>query len=170
MAPLIYAYRHDPERLVECARAQTRMTHSNPFTVDSAVFFAKLTSLVLDGSRPVDAIREVSGRYFKTSSISGWVEAGLGSKDQDSVPTISRFGQSCHTAAAFPGVVHLIARYENDLEEALIQSVMSGGDSAARGMMVGMALGAHLGSEGIPQRWLSELKKREQIVDLLEKL
>ena len=170
MAPLIYAYRHNPEKLVECVRAQTRMTHSNPLTVDSAEFFARVTWLALDGSQPVDAIKEVSGKYFKASSISGWVEAGLGSKNQDSVTTISRFGQSCHTAAAFPGVVHLIARYENDLEEALIQSVMSGGDSAARGMIVGMVLGAHLGSQGIPQRWLSELKKREQIVDLLEKL
>jgi ADP-ribosylglycohydrolase len=71
---------------------------------------------------------------------------------------------------AFPGVVHLIARYEHDLKEALIQSVMAGGDSAARGMMVGMVLGAHLGPESIPQEWVSELRKKEQITELLEKL
>jgi ADP-ribosylglycohydrolase len=67
-------------------------------------------------------------------------------------------------------VVHLIARYERDLKEALIQSVMAGGDSAARGMLVGMVLGAYLGPECIPQEWLSELRKRKQIMELLTKI
>jgi ADP-ribosylglycohydrolase len=65
-------------------------------------------------------------------------------------------------------VVHLIAKYENDLKEALIQSVMAGGDSAARGMLVGMVLGAHLGPESLPIEWVSELADREKIEILLD--
>jgi ADP-ribosylglycohydrolase len=70
----------------------------------------------------------------------------------------------------FPGVVHLIVKYENNLEEALIQSVMAGGDSAARGMLVGMVLGAHLGPESIPGKWLSELLRRKEIDALLDQI
>ena len=60
-------------------------------------------------------------------------------------------------------MIHLIVKYENNLKEALIENVMAGGDSAARGMLVGMVLGAHIGMRAIPQDWLSSLKSREQI-------
>jgi len=75
--------------------------------------------------------------------------------------------QTCHTPEAFPGVVHLIARYQNDLKEALIQSVMAGGDSAARGMIVGMVLGAWLGPEAMPQQWLEDLRQKDYILGLM---
>jgi ADP-ribosylglycohydrolase len=65
-------------------------------------------------------------------------------------------------------VVHLIAKYESDLKEALVQAVMAGGDNAARAMAVGMVLGARLGWEGIPTEWLSALKKRDEIQRLLD--
>ena len=48
--------------------------------------------------------------------------------------------------------------------------MMAGGDSAARGMAVGMVLGAHLGVEAIPQEWIEGLKKREEIEELLYKI
>ena len=67
-------------------------------------------------------------------------------------------------------MVHLIAKYEHDLKEALVQSVMAGGDSAARGMLVGMVLGAYLGPESLPKEWVSELVRREQIEALLDRI
>jgi ADP-ribosylglycohydrolase len=83
---------------------------------------------------------------------------------------ISRLGQSCHTREAFAGVVHLIAKYENDPGEALIQSVMAGGDGAARGMMVGMVLGAHPGPKSLPEEWISGMRKKARILQLLQKI
>ena len=170
MAPLVYAYRHDLDGLAESVRAQTRMTHSNPVTIDAADFFGRVAWQTLQGSLPTEAMQEVSEEHFASSPLFGWVRAGVESKSKESVSTISRFGQSCHTEEAFPGVVHLIAKYENDLSEALIQSVMAGGDSAARGMMVGMVLGAHIGLESLPEEWLDSLKKKDRILTLLEGL
>ena len=47
---------------------------------------------------------------------------------------------------------------------------MSGGDSAARGMVVGMVLAARLGEKGIPAQWVSGLKRKQEILALLDKI
>jgi ADP-ribosylglycohydrolase len=76
----------------------------------------------------------------------------------------------CEIPAAFPGVIHLIAKYETDLKTALVENAMAGGDSAGRGLLVGMVLGAYLGPEAIPPEWLHEMKARRRISDMLEKI
>jgi ADP-ribosylglycohydrolase len=170
MAPLLCLHGRNPDKLVEACVSQTRMTHNSPTTVASAEFFARVGYHVLDGLSPVVAIEKVSEEWSGEAQIPGWVRKGLESREAESVGTIVRFGQTCHTPDAFPGVIHLIARYESDLKEALAQSVMAGGDSAARGIMVGMVLGAHLGPESLPEAWLSELEAREEIEALLDQI
>jgi ADP-ribosylglycohydrolase len=170
ISPVVYLYRNDLEKLIHAARYQTIMTHNSPGTVESAEFFSRVTWQVLNGMAPVDAIKHVAEEWAPDSAINSWVQAGIGSKDMDTIQAVSRFGQSCHTQEAFPGVIYLIARYENDLKEALIQAVMAGGDSAARGMMTGMVLGAYLGPESLPKAWLSGLKKQKEISAFLDQI
>jgi len=45
---------------------------------------------------------------------------------------------------------------------------MSGGDSAARGLLVGMILGAHTGLESIPHEWITGMKAIDRIRQYLE--
>jgi ADP-ribosylglycohydrolase len=170
IAPLVFLYHKDPEALVKAARAQTRMTHNNPLVLDGAEFFARVCCEVLDGTSPSKAMTQVAARRFREFPLFAWVNEGVASVQEDSVPTIARFGQSCHTDEAFPGVVQLIAKYEKDLKEALIQAVMAGGDNAGRGLMVGMVLGAYLGDRGLPKEWVSELKRGADILRLLQQI
>ncbi len=170
IAPLILCYRNDLDGLVNAARAQTQMTHTDPLTVDSAEFFARVAWNVLMGETPLAAIRKVSRDRFSDSRISEWTEQGLASRSGESVPAVTSFGQSCHTPEAFPGVIHLITKYENDLQEALIQSLMAGGDSAGRGMMVGAVLGPFCGKAHLPDPWISGLAKVHEIQRLVTRL
>jgi ADP-ribosylglycohydrolase len=170
IAPLFSCYREDLHVLVEATRAQTRMTHNHPAVIDSAEFFARVSWMALKGTPPVSAMKDVARRLFKDSPISQWVLKGIDSKEMDSITIITDFGQSCHVDDAFAGVVHLIAKYEEDLEEALVQAVMSGGDSAARGMLVGMVLAAYVGEKAIPAQWISGLKRKKEILALLDKI
>jgi len=170
IAPLVFLYHKDPETLVKAARAQTQMTHNNPLVIDSAEFFARVCCKVLGGTSPVKAMTEVAAHRFRGLPLPTWVKEGMESAGKDSVSTIARFGQSCHTDEAFPGVVHLIAKYEKDLKEALVQAVMAGGDSAGRGLIVGMVLGAHLGDKGLPKEWVSGLKRGNDIFRLLDQI
>jgi ADP-ribosylglycohydrolase len=169
IAPLLYRYQDDPDTLVRAARAQTAMTHTDPLTVDAGEFFARVGWKILQGASPVAALGEVAGEGFADAAMARWVQEGLESRHTDSGEAIGRFGQTCHTPEAFPGVIHLIAKYEGDLREALVQAVMAGGDSAARGMIVGMVLGAYLGEEALPGEWVSNLKRGRDIEALLDR-
>jgi len=164
IAPLAYGYRESLDKLTAAVRSQTAMTHNNQGVLDSSEFFARVVFTVLKGSTPVAAINE----SLPDGGLGKLVQDGLESSGLETRKAIKGFGQMCDTAAGLPGVIHLIARYENNLKEALVENVMAGGDSAARGMLVGMVLGAHLGSAAIPSDWLAEMKRQQKISELLQ--
>ncbi len=170
IAPLVFACRKDLETLVTSARAQTAMTHNTPQVLDGAEFLARVAHRVLQGHAPVDSMKQVVAESFASTPLAALVEEGMEASGEESRRAILEFGQSCEFDAALPSAVQLITRYENDLREALIQNVMAGGDSAARGLVVGMVLGAHVGMEGIPRPWIEDLRQAGRILELLDKL
>ncbi len=170
IAPLVYRYRNDLGELLSSVKTQTAMTHNNPSVIDASDFFARVIWKVLEGETPLSAIRDVREERFSQSLLGQWTAKGVESARGDTRSAILKFGQSCDIEHAFPSVVHLIGKYEGNLSEALVENVMAGGDSAARGMVVGMVLGAHLGFGAIPVEWLSGLKRYQHIVDLMERI
>ena len=170
ISPLAYRYRNDLNNLITAARAQTVFTHNHQTVVETAEYFARVVWMVLHGDAPTIAIRQVLEEGFNRDPYATWVTDGLDSADSDTRQTMLDFGQMCEVEAAFPCVVHLIAKYENNLREGLIENAMAGGDSAGRGLIVGGILGAHLGIDAIPQNWIDELKAHQEIVDLMEKI
>lgn len=170
IAPLVYCYRDNLEALVASAKAQTAMTHNNPLVIAGAEFFARVTWRVLKGASPSSALAAVALDSFEGSPLAELVAGGFQEVESDSRKVVAALGQSCDMRGALPAAVHLIARHEGDLREALVENVMAGGDSAARGMVVGMVLGAYLGIDGMPVEWLSGLKRWEIIVDLLDRI
>ena len=115
-------------------------------------------------------MQKAAAEAYEDAPVGQWVEQGLASSGGETRKTIIDFGQECETEAAFPATVHLIAKYEDDLKEALVENVMAGGDSSARGMLAGMVLAARLGPDAIPADWLADLKARAHIEDLLRVL
>jgi len=170
IAPLAFCYRNDLKKLIAAARAQTALTHNNHTVIETAEFFGRVVWQVLNGEAPTAAIRHVLEERFNRDPYVKWVTDGLNSADAETRPVMLDFGQMCEIEAAFPCVVHLIARYEDNLSEGLIENAMAGGDSAGRGLIVGMILGAHRGIDAIPQKWLSELKSFQEIVDLMDQI
>ena len=170
IAPLAYAYANDLDHLIAAARAQTALTHNHSQVIDSAEFFARVVYQILHGAAPTGALQEVAADHFARSPYSRWLEQGLQSVDIDTRQAIRQLGQMCEVEAAFPAVVHLIVKYETDLARALVENVMAGGDSAGRGLLVGMVLGAYSGRTAIPVRWISELKARGRIAECLARI
>jgi ADP-ribosylglycohydrolase len=167
IAPLAYLYRADRDDLSSAVRAQTAMTHNDPVVVESADLLADVLWHVLKGASPTAALQTASA---DRTALRKMVADGLQSAGRPTRDTIKKFGQMCAISASLPGVIHLVATYETDLKTALVENVMAGGDSAARGMAVGMILGAHLGRDAIPAEWIDEMKAGNRIADLLSRI
>ncbi|MRS04184.1 ADP-ribosylglycohydrolase family protein [bacterium] len=170
IAPLVYFMRNDLDALVDASRLQTAMTHGNALTIEVSEFFSRVCFQILNGSTPTNAIWEITGEHFTDTRISTWVKEGYASREKDSIEAIMAFGQNGSVQETFPGVIHLIMKYEQDIREAMIQAVMAGGESASRAMIVGMVLGCSLGMDGIPGQWVDDLKKGKEIIDLLDQI
>jgi ADP-ribosylglycohydrolase len=170
IAPLAYYYRHDLPQLISSVKAQTALTHNSRQVIDTAAFLGSVVFKVLNNEKPITAVKQTQSEGYDRLPYAKWIEDGLISAEKDTRQAILDFGQMCEIAAAFPCVIHLIVKYENNLQEALIENVMAGGDSAGRGLAVGMVLGAHLGVDAIPSEWLSGLKAYRRILALLDQI
>ncbi len=167
IAPLVFWYQNDKEQLVQAVTQQTVMTHNHPATLSGAVFIARSAYNILHGSSPVMAMEEALEEGVNDIDLDIRIRTALDTQDKKTETVIKKFGQACTIASALPGAVHLVAKYEKDLQAGLIANVMAGGDSAARGLVAGMLLGAYQGKQAIPDAWLTDMNKYQQIFSLL---
>jgi len=170
IAPLIYRFHDDPDTLLTAVREQTMLTHNNPATLAGAAFIAQVVVAILEGSDPAAAMEQGLEQGVADIDLDIRIRSALDSAVKESGGVIKQYGQMCGIAAALPGALHLVLKYPDDLRTALVENVMAGGDSAARGMVVGMMLGARLGMEGVPQSWQQDMRASARIIALLTKI
>lgn len=170
IAPLVFVYQNNLEQLLEAVYLQTAMTHNNTATLAGAEYLARTAFAVLQGVDPRTALENSLNTGVADIDLDNRIRGGLDAAGKDTRTVIRQFGQMCGIAAALPGAIHLIVTYPDDLKTALIENVMAGGDSAARGLVAGMILGAHLGPDALPEKWLNGLTQKKHIAALLNSL
>jgi ADP-ribosylglycohydrolase len=139
------------------------MTHNHPQVIEAALLTSRAALRILADTAPLAALEAALDAHDYSDGLKEAFEEGVASKGEETRQVIADFGQMCSLEAALPGVFHLVAKYENDLTEALVQNVMAGGDSAARGMLAATLLGAHGGSGVLPQDWRDGLVAQDRI-------
>jgi hypothetical protein len=80
------------------------------------------------------------------------------------------YGMSCAVYNQFPAAYYLAARYSNNFEDAVLHAVNGGGQNQARAILTGALVGAQVGLQGIPRRFIDGLEKGEELLKLLDKL
>ena len=148
MMPLVYAYHNDMDKMMEYVKLHTVFTHMTKELVESAAYFNELIMAVSMGSDVTRSIEDVSLAY--SDNIQKWVAEGVAKAEtHEPLEAIKALGQSCSVEGGFAAVIYLLVRF-SDFQEAMEANVLSGGDSAARGMLVGAVLGAHGGMDILP--------------------
>ncbi len=153
IAPIVYYHFDDPS-LGKYIEKQTMLTHNNDLLKTYGKFVTELLLELIIGKPLIDSVHRVSQNYPEIALVIQRLETKL---SDDTVDVIKDIGQSCSSQFAFPASMYLILKYPTDFEGAMKQNVLSGGDSAGRGMLIGMILGATLGYSNIPEKWVKSL-------------
>lgn len=136
------------EEFLDNVQCFVALTHNSPRVLSAAALFASILLDVIEGK----SINEALDDAVIDPMLQGAFDAGLKSKNQDSFRTIRQFGPACGIEGGFEGVIHLLSTYD-DFKDAIMANVKSGGDSAARGMVVGMIMGA--ADKMLPDAWVT---------------
>lgn len=161
IAPLLLIEELDAQFLSQ-VKDVVSMTHNSTLALDASAYFAQVLLDVVKGS----LIKEALLRGLESfPEFESWVKEGLSSVKDDTSESIRKFGPACGIDGGFTGVVHLLA-LEKDFEITMIKNAQAGGDSSARGMIVGMILGASGAS--LPDRWLEQMHHFSHIKELLK--
>ncbi len=136
IAPLLLVSQSKEDFLAHTI-AFVSLTHNSPVVRQAAQFFASVLFDVVHGQTIIDALNNTAVDPLLAPAY----HAAMASKNNDSFMTIRTFGPACGVEGGFEGTIHLLISYD-DFKKAMIANAKAGGDSAARGMIVGMILGA----------------------------
>jgi len=159
--------RFDGDELIQAARAQTALTHGDPQVIDSAEFFARAALALADGAEMGEALEEASSHPYDSLPAIDWLNAGRAASEGDLEQEAGKLGLTCHVPEAFPLTLAVALKFEDDPVAGLSKNAMLGGDSAARGILLGLLLGARHGIGGFPQEWSDQLSVAAEVDALL---
>tara|TARA_B110000305_G_scaffold195511_1_gene220068 strand:+ start:1318 stop:2214 length:897 start_codon:yes stop_codon:yes gene_type:complete len=161
IAPLVSFLAQGPENeVVQAAIEQTKLTHRSPEAEETASFLAKASYRLIHGARLEDTVRETAPEWALKSANSVL--------PQNAVDAIAKLGPACSISSALPSVIYLALKHGENTEIALIENAMAGGDNCARGLALGMLLGAANGYTSIPEQWRNDLNGANALHELIE--
>ncbi len=144
---------------------QIRLTHTDPQLLTIARYLIRVLKDVLHGASIETSL--LSHKDIDPFIAQSYNEARI--RPDNIVERIKAIGQNCHSPFALPAVL-TIALNEETLESALIQNTYAGGDSAARGMVLGMLYGARDGYHELPKDWVHGLNSFKTLEESLNQV
>jgi ADP-ribosylglycohydrolase len=157
----------DTAKVIDNTERIARVTHWDPRCVGSSVILTKLISSLIHRTciPERDAIIELGERY--DSRIKPFVELAMGKNIEAlQLDDPKTMGYTLKTMAA-----GLWAFYHaEDFEHGIFQVIQQGGDADTNACVAGSLLGAKFGFQGIPERLVRGLLRRNELEDRIEGL
>ena len=160
IAPLVaFLINSSESEVVKAAVEQTVLTHRSKEAEESATFLAKAGYQLIHGANLLDTLNRTAPEWALKSANSVLSE--------NAVDAIAKLGPACSISSALPSILYLALKHGDDIETAFIENAIAGGDNCARGLVLGMLLGAANGMASIPNHWVGNLKAQTDLVDFL---
>ena len=172
---------HSFEEIDKLAAESSALTHGHDLGYMPSVVVAHIISLVShdDDISLISAVRSAKSfieELFKDKEHIGELivlidkAIELSQKDIDDLEAIHLLGEGWVAEETLAIALYCSLKYSDDIQKALIVSVNHKGDSDSTGAVTGNILGAYLGYEKIPQKYLDELELKDVILELASNL
>lgn len=157
------------------------ISHGHPLGWLSAAMQADLTRQCLGEARASwgERVERAIARLEKIWPECGWVAdlaeltrraICLAGEDLPDEQAIRKLGEGWVGDEALAIALYCCAKHPDSVEECLSAAVSHGGDSDSTGAVAGSLIGADLGEQAIPARWLRKLEAREIIEAMADAL
>ncbi len=171
VAPVGYLYQHDPERLVEVARASGLITHGHPAAVAASIAAAYLVKLALDGEHPDTYLRQV---LEVTDGMSEDFDAAMYRVGQAHFASeeqcLRHIGEGWTGEEAVGLALWCVVKYPDDYAAAVRRAANITGDSDSVASIAGGISAARLGLDAIPGAWRNRCENHHQLVRMAERM
>ena len=170
IAPVPLFYKNMPDQAFEKAELSSKVTHGSQLCSAACKFYTGLIIGALNGTSKEELLSESYSPipdYWKNVKIESAIrEIMMGSYKQKNPPEIEGSGYVVKTLEA-----SLWAFYNsNSFEEGVLMAVNLGDDADTTGAVFGQLAGAYYGLESIPEKYVSNLAKKDELLDVAEKL
>jgi ADP-ribosylglycohydrolase len=161
VAPIGLCYQKEKafQLAVECAA----LTHGHPSGYLSAGTLAYIVAAIIEGvdleQAIIDAVSEL-GKHKDHEECSVLINKAimLAKSDESSSNAITRLGEGWVGEEALAIAIYCALKYKNDFTTALIAAVNHDGDSDSTGSITGNILGAFMGLNQLPPRWIQQVE------------
>ncbi len=154
------------------------ITHGDVMGYVPAAMLADIVHMICleDGRGLAQIIRDgllrVNRLFGEHAAFNAMMEKAMDLAQED-VPVrsaISSLGEGWVGDEALAIAVYCVLKFPDDIEKCLLSAVNHSGDSDSTGAIAGNILGAWLGEDALPQKWLDKLEMRELITHMADAL
>jgi ADP-ribosylglycohydrolase/fructose-1,6-bisphosphatase/inositol monophosphatase family enzyme len=145
VSPMGIFFSGRPAEAAEAARADAALTHRNPVCVQASAGYAAAVAAGVGGASRQDMVK--TALAHSTGMAQEAIRNGAAGRPPEQFEKNSGW-----VLIALQNAFFHLAR--SQFEDALVQTVSRGGDTDTNGAIAGALLGAALGRDAIPMRWI----------------
>lgn len=170
----------NPELMKEYVKRSTLITHSDPKAYWGALCAALAASISakqkhISPSDFLASIRDLLGKEATDEFISLIQQACESADKNESTEFFAAKigcmnGISGYILHTVPCVIQTWLRHQHDFSGGIQEIILAGGDTDTTAAILGGILGACVGKEGIPQRWIEGICEWPRTVEWMEQL
>ena len=178
-APIGLSYSDDPAYILDLAANTAALTHGNEVTWVASGVLALIISLIIHQELSIaEAVNETLKALDKSfpdsrkavhellSSI--WSARPLATSASSDLDAIHALGEGWVSNEALAIGILCALRYENDIAGAMTFAANHGGNSSTTAAIAGMLVGARIGFNAIPDRFVDRLELVDVILELAD--